>query len=79
MVPRAGWALLLLVAFRSLLIPLQAAGQMTGSPQTPELATLERQASGPSVDAVIAEERRHSHRYGGRSIFGAIDQRVVQA
>ena len=31
---------------------------------------LERQASGPSVDAVIAEERRHSHRYGGRSIFG---------
>jgi hypothetical protein len=32
--------------------------------------TLERQASGPSLDAVIAEERRHSHRYGGRSIFG---------
>jgi hypothetical protein len=31
---------------------------------------LERQTSGPSVDAVIAEERRHSHRYGGRSIFG---------
>jgi uncharacterized protein len=31
---------------------------------------LERTATGPSVDAYIAEERRRSHEYGGRSIFG---------
>ncbi len=31
---------------------------------------LERQASGPSVEALIAEERRRSHDYGGRSVFG---------
>jgi hypothetical protein len=31
---------------------------------------LERHAAGPSVEALIAEERRHSHDYGGRSIFG---------
>ncbi|KGQ20471.1 DUF763 domain containing protein [Lysobacter dokdonensis DS-58] len=31
---------------------------------------LERSASGPSVEAYIADERRHSHDYGGRSIFG---------
>jgi len=31
---------------------------------------LERTASGPSVDSVIAEERRRSHHYGGRSVFG---------
>lgn len=31
---------------------------------------LERDATGPSVDAYIAEERRRSHEYGGRSIFG---------
>jgi hypothetical protein len=31
---------------------------------------LERAASGPSVEALIAEERRQSHRYGGRSVFG---------
>lgn len=31
---------------------------------------LEQQASGPSVDALIAEEFRQSHRYGGRSVFG---------
>jgi len=31
---------------------------------------LERVASGPSVDAFIGEERRRSHRYGGRSVFG---------
>jgi hypothetical protein len=31
---------------------------------------LERDAKGPSVDALIAEERRHSHAYGGRSVFG---------
>jgi hypothetical protein len=31
---------------------------------------LERHASGPSVDALIAEEVRNSHSYGGRSVFG---------
>jgi hypothetical protein len=31
---------------------------------------LERHATGPSVDALIAEERKASHSYGGRSVFG---------
>jgi hypothetical protein len=31
---------------------------------------LERHATGPSVEALIADERRQSHGYGGRSIFG---------
>ncbi|MCC7275010.1 MAG: DUF763 domain-containing protein [Alphaproteobacteria bacterium] len=31
---------------------------------------IERQATGPSVDAVIARERRLSPSYGGRSVFG---------
>ncbi len=31
---------------------------------------LERHACGPSVEALIAEERRRSHAYGGRSVFG---------
>ncbi|MDO1527843.1 DUF763 domain-containing protein [Fulvimonas sp. R45] len=31
---------------------------------------LEARARGPSVDALIAEERRRSHDYGGRSVFG---------
>jgi hypothetical protein len=31
---------------------------------------LERHASGPSVEALIAQERRDSHTYGGRSVFG---------
>jgi len=31
---------------------------------------LEATARGPSVEAYIAEERRRSHEYGGRSIFG---------
>jgi uncharacterized protein len=31
---------------------------------------LEREASDPSVDALIAEERSRSHEYGGRSVFG---------
>jgi len=31
---------------------------------------LEQHATGPSVDELIADERRHSHTYGGRSIFG---------
>jgi hypothetical protein len=31
---------------------------------------LERHASGPTVAALFAEERAHSHGYGGRSVFG---------
>ncbi len=31
---------------------------------------LERHASGPSVAQLIADERRQSHHYGGRSVFG---------
>ena len=31
---------------------------------------LERYVSGPSFEAVMAEERRLSHSYGGRSVFG---------
>ncbi|HEX4737055.1 MAG TPA: DUF763 domain-containing protein [Allosphingosinicella sp.] len=31
---------------------------------------LERHAGGPSFDAFMAEERRRSHDYGGRSVFG---------
>jgi hypothetical protein len=31
---------------------------------------LERHVSGPSVEALIAEERARSHDYGGRSVFG---------
>jgi hypothetical protein len=31
---------------------------------------LERQSRGPSVEALIAEERVRSHEYGGMSVFG---------
>jgi hypothetical protein len=31
---------------------------------------LEHQASGPSVEQYLADERRRSHSYGGRSVFG---------
>jgi len=31
---------------------------------------LESVATGPSLEAVIATEREHSHSYGGRSVFG---------
>ncbi len=31
---------------------------------------LERSAAGPSVEALIEEERRNSHAFGGRSVFG---------
>ena len=31
---------------------------------------LERHATGPSVEALIAEERSRSHSYGGRSVLG---------
>jgi len=35
-----------------------------------EARHLERHVSGPSVEMLIAEERRDSHAYGGRSVFG---------
>lgn len=35
-----------------------------------EARRLERFASGPSVEAVMAEGRHRSHEYGGRSVFG---------
>jgi hypothetical protein len=31
---------------------------------------LEKHATGPSVPELIGEERRRSHEYGGRSVFG---------
>ncbi len=31
---------------------------------------LERAAEGPTLDALISDEREQSHRYGGRSVFG---------
>jgi hypothetical protein len=31
---------------------------------------IERRAAGPSLDAIVAEERAQSHAYGGRSVFG---------
>ncbi|WP_119300687.1 DUF763 domain-containing protein [Dongia deserti] len=31
---------------------------------------LERRASGPSLETLLADERAHSHEYGGRSVFG---------
>ena len=31
---------------------------------------LERHATGPSLEAHLAAERRASHSYGGRSVFG---------
>ena len=31
---------------------------------------LENEVTGPSVPAVLAEERGNSHEYGGRSVFG---------
>jgi hypothetical protein len=35
-----------------------------------EARRVERRAAGPSVPDVIAEERRLSHAFGGRSVFG---------
>src|ERR1700761_7474860 len=35
-----------------------------------EARRVERRAAGPRVEAVIAEERRLSHSFGGRSVFG---------
>ena len=35
-----------------------------------ELRRLERAANGPTVDALISQEREQSYRYGGRSVFG---------
>src|SRR5215831_3274898 len=33
---------------------------------------LERCASGPPIEELIAEERAQSHNYGGRSVFGYV-------
>jgi hypothetical protein len=35
-----------------------------------EARRVERRAAGPTVPDVIAEERRLSHSFGGRSVFG---------
>jgi hypothetical protein len=35
-----------------------------------EARRVERRAAGPTVPDVIAEERRLSHAFGGRSVFG---------
>lgn len=35
-----------------------------------ESRRLERAANGPTVEGLIAQEREHSYRYGGRSVFG---------
>jgi uncharacterized protein len=43
-----------------------------------ESRRLEHFARGPSVEALIAEERAHSHEYGGRSVFGWESSRSVQ-
>jgi uncharacterized protein len=40
---------------------------------------LERHASGPSFSEFVAEERRVSHTYGGRSVFGDAAPPVVDA
>ena len=40
---------------------------------------LERHATGPSVEAHIAEEMRQSHAYGGRSVFGWEPPPAVQS
>jgi hypothetical protein len=40
---------------------------------------LEAAADGPSLDAYLAAERRDSHRYGGRSVFGWEPPPVEQA
>ncbi|MDH5822517.1 DUF763 domain-containing protein [Luteimonas sp. RD2P54] len=44
---------------------LQAIGRLDA-----QARRLERHADGPSVEQLIAEERRQSHAYGGRSVFG---------
>lgn len=59
---------------------LKAAVQKAKLGQTEELAAikrldeqarrLERDAAGPSIEALIVEERARSHEYGGRSVFG---------
>jgi hypothetical protein len=39
---------------------------------------LERQASGPPVEELIAEERERSHLYGGKSVFGWAQHSAIQ-
>jgi uncharacterized protein len=43
-----------------------------------ESRRLERLANGPSVEALIDEERARSHEYGGRSVFGSEPSPSVQ-
>ena len=51
-------------------------GAGSGGGRSSVIKRLDEQArrlerSGPSVDALFAEERARSHQYGGRSVFGA--------
>jgi uncharacterized protein len=39
---------------------------------------LERHATGPSVEALIAEERQRSHSYGGRTVSGLVQPPATQ-
>jgi hypothetical protein len=39
---------------------------------------LERHASGPHVEELIAQERERSHLYGGRSVFGRAQPSAAQ-
>jgi uncharacterized protein len=40
-----------------------------------ESRKLERAAKGPTFEGLLAEERAHSHQYGGRSVFGCRTRR----
>jgi hypothetical protein len=43
-----------------------------------ESRRLERHATGPSFDALVAEERARSHAYGGRTVFGPAEPPVAE-
>ena len=45
-------------------------GTGRAAPARCQARRLEAAASGPSTEAVLAEERARSHEYGGRSVFG---------
>jgi hypothetical protein len=40
---------------------------------------LERSATGPSVQELIAQERERSHAFGGRSVFGWEKRRIANS
>jgi hypothetical protein len=44
-----------------------------------EARRLERRARGPSVEAIIADERVRSHLYGGRTVFGEAEAERARA